>query len=95
MADNQDNLAQESKNEACVRGEAFYEMVRTKGWEFVKKYYEARIKSLVTSMLVNDQPITDFENERRELIGIRNLFGFIEGDLKTLEDEKHSGTTKE
>lgn len=31
--------------------------------------------------------IGEFENERRELIGLRNLLGWIENDIKTLEDK--------
>lgn len=96
MPDNQEDLIQQSKNDSLARGEAFYELVRTRGWEFVKKYYEARLKALVTALIVNENPITEYDNERRELVGIRKLFGYIESDLHTLdEQQKSKGTTQE
>lgn len=91
-----DKQQEESKNQSLERGVAFQELTRSKGWGFVKAYFENRVKALATSLLVEEKPIVDFENERRELVGLRKLLGFIENDIKTLEDEhkKDTGVTE-
>jgi hypothetical protein len=81
------DLQEQSKRESLVRGEAFEELVRTKGWTFVKAYFENKVKALATSLLVEDKPITEYVGERYELVGLRKLFGYIEQDIKVLKDE--------
>lgn len=91
-----DNLKEQSKNDSLARGEAFRQMVRSEGWKFIKKYFEAKIQALATSILIEDKPIAEFENERRELMGVRKLFGFVDNDIKVLENEnKDTGVAKE
>lgn len=61
-------------------------------------WYQNKIQHFATSLLVSDQkPISEFENERRELIGLRKLMGIIDNDLTILhkheEDEKSKEST--
>ena len=78
--------AKQALNESKARGEAFDGMIRSKGWEFVKAYYQNKVQSLANGLLIQDsKPISDFENERRELIGLRKLLGMIDGDIENLK----------
>ena len=43
---------------------------------------------------MSDKPIEEFANERHELIGIRKLLGWIDNDLKTLEDDRKKARKK-
>jgi len=80
--------AKQSLNESKARGEVFQLMIRSKGWEFVKAFYTNRVQSFASGLLMQDKkPIADFEDERRELIGIRKLLGYIDNDIKNLEGE--------
>jgi len=84
---------QEALEEALSRGQAFEELIRTKGWEYVKHWYQQKIQRFGTSLLLEDgKVITDFEDERRELIGLRKLFGVIDNDIKVLRDTNEKNT---
>ena len=84
----QSQAQQEALEESLSRGQAFEETVRTKGWEYIKKYYQAKIQNFASSLLVEDtSPIAEFEDERRELIGLRKLLGMVENDIKILNDK--------
>jgi hypothetical protein len=101
----QDNNQDQSKalkqalEDSLSRGQAFEETIRTKGWELIQKYYQAKIQQFASSLLIEgSKPISDFESERRELIGLRKLLGMVDNDIKTLHDEhdkKVRGTPKE
>ena len=86
--------------DSLARGESFEELIRTKGWEYVKAYYQAKVQQFATSLLIEEKKsISEFENERRELIGLRKLIGLIENDIKILRDSiedanKAKGSTK-
>jgi len=43
-------------------------------------------------LLEDKKPIIEFENERRELIGLRRLMGIIDNDLKILQKENEKNT---
>jgi hypothetical protein len=85
---------QEALEESLLRGASFEELIRTKGWEYVKAWYQKKIQLLASSLLLEDKKsIEEFEAERRELIGIRKLLGIIENDIQTLrkhEEDKRS-----
>jgi hypothetical protein len=92
------NLTQDqSLQDSLVRGSAFEELIRTKGWEFVKAYYQSKVQQLASGLLLNDKKeIGEFENERRELIGLRKVLGMIESDIEILrKHEKNTEPTKE
>jgi len=79
--------------DSLVRGSAFEELIRTKGWEFVKAWYQAKVQYLATELLMNDKKqMAEFENERRELMGIRKLLGFVDNDIRILR--KHEENNK-
>jgi len=63
-------------------------MIRTKGWEYIKKYYQIKIQKFANDLLLKDEPIEKFEVSRNELKGLRNLLGMIENDIKLLEDDR-------
>lgn len=69
------------------------ETVSTRGWEFVKSYYEQKVKALATGIIVSDSPIQDFEAERNEIKGIRKLMSEIDERLRKLREaeQNHAG----
>jgi hypothetical protein len=87
--DNQTSQAQqEALEESLAQGQAFEELIRTTGWEYIKKYYQTKIQQFATSLLIEgNKSIVEFENARRELIGIRNLMGMVESALQILHDQ--------
>jgi hypothetical protein len=94
----EENLSQEQKEayqQALIRGSAFEELIRTQGWEYVKKYYEARVQQFANNMLLQDRvSIAQFEAERWEIIGIRKLFNMIENDIKAVEMDREKAKKK-
>jgi hypothetical protein len=74
-------------DDALKRGAAFEELVKQKGWELLKAQYENRVRAFVNGMLLKPElPITSFEGERQQLIGMKSFLGSIQVDLKTLTD---------
>lgn len=70
------------------RGEAFEELIRTRGWGFIKAWYQNKIQRLASSLLLDEkQAIETFENDRRELIGLRKIIGMIDNDIQVLHDK--------
>ena len=83
--------------ESLERGSAFEVLVRTKGWEYIKLWYQSKVQVLASALLLQeDKKIDEFEPERRELIGLRKLIGMIDGDINTLNEynEKAKRATK-
>lgn len=89
------NQAQQAKNQTLEQGVAFEDLIRTKGWEFVKSYYQLKVQSFATQILVSEKPISEFEAERHQLVGLRNLLGYIDTSIKLLENERKHTTTTE
>ena len=82
-----------SLEESLKRGEAFEELINTRGWGYVKVYYTAKVQQFASSLLVSEKKgIEEFEAERRELIGLRKLLGMIDSDIEVYR--KQYGTTK-
>ncbi len=77
---------QQQFDDTLKRAGAFEEMIRTEGWKYIQKFYEARVQSLANGMLLLDQPIEKFESERRSIMGMRELIMQVENDLNTLAD---------
>lgn len=81
-----EDVKEQSKNEFYERAGAFEELVRTKGWEWVKAYYQTELASFINDLFNNeDKPIADFEFQRRELMGLKKLLTTIDADLQELE----------
>ena len=80
------------------RAGAFEELIRTKGWEYIKAYFTNKVQSFANSLLLQPQePIEKFEAERQELAGLRKLIGYIDSDLQVLKDfrKKHEAERQE
>jgi len=78
-----------------ARGSAYQQLIRTKGWEYIKLWYQKKVQKLATDLLLNDKkPTVEFEAERYELVGLRKMLGMIENDMEILrqheEDIKRS-----
>lgn len=83
--------------DSLSRGQAFEETIRTKGWEYIRKYYQAKVQQFASALLIEgDKGIAEFEAERRELIGLRKLLGMVENDIEILhkQNEKARRPTK-
>lgn len=75
--------------ESLKRAVAFESMIKSEGWEYVKRWYQNKIQHFASALLIQDKKeFSEFESERRELIGIRKLMGIIDNDLKTLHDQE-------
>jgi hypothetical protein len=83
LSDNQ----QEYLNEQLQQGESFIELIRTKGWQFVQAYYQAKVQELATFILTSDEPIETFEQKRWEIVGIKKLLGYVDSTLKEFEKQ--------
>jgi len=70
------------------RGEAFEELIRTRGWGFIKAWYQNKVQAFATALLLKDkESIATFEDDRRELIGLRKIMGMIDNDIQVLHDK--------
>ena len=74
----------QSLNDTLERAGAFEQMVGTKGWEWLMANYQTRVQVFTTNVLTSDQPIETYENERQQIIGVKNLIGDVQSDLETL-----------
>lgn len=89
----QDNQSQQDQalQDSLSRGAAFEELIRTKGWEYVKAWYQGKVQKLATGLLIEDtKGIEAFEAERRELIGIKRLLGLIQNDIEILKKHEEA-----
>lgn len=80
---------QEEINEYIKKGVAFEGMVSSDGWQYIKAYYELKLKQFVSMVFSKDQePLQSFEKERSELIGLKKLMTEIDFAIKKLNDER-------
>lgn len=82
---NQQQERDRSLNETLERAGAFEELIRTKGFEWLQAYYQTRIQAFTSNVLLSDQTIAEFENERQRLIGMGELFNAVKNDLDELD----------
>jgi len=76
-------------NERMQRAGAFEETANTKGWDYLKSYYQNQVQSFVTRMLLEEERDTaSYDAQRRELIGLRKFLGQVTADLDFLRDER-------
>lgn len=82
---------EQAKLEQLKRGAAFEELIRSNGWKLIQGYYQNRVVALTNGILTaSEKDISEFEQERRELVGIKKLFSHIDGDIKALENERQT-----
>lgn len=80
-------------DETLKRASSLEETVNSKGWVYIKAYYQNQVQNFATQLLISeDLPIDKFEKARWELLGIKKLLAGIDGDLETLKNfrEKQS-----
>lgn len=77
------------QNDKLEMAKEFDYLLSTAGWKRLETYYQALITSFSTQVLVSgDKPISSYESERQQLIGVRKLFMFVQEAIKFLEDER-------
>lgn len=88
---------QEALDEQLKRATAFEELIRTRGWEYIKAYFQTEVQAFANGLLVSDKSIADFESRRREIIGLRKLMGLVDSDLRMLTEfrQKKDGQPKD
>jgi len=95
---NQSDQVKKALNEKLERAVAFEELIRVKGWEFVKAYIENQIRAFANKAILEGfKSMDEYQFERGLVTGLRRLIGEIEGDLNTLENERQkakSASTK-
>lgn len=86
----EDSKQQEARDQALhdelERAGAFEEMVRTKGWEYLKAYYLNQVQQLANDLLLSpEEPIEKLEGRRQRLVGLRQLMAEVDSSLDTLK----------
>lgn len=85
----------QSREETLVRASAFALLAHNEGFKYIKAYYENKLQSFVTSMFTQEnKAIGEFEAERREIMGLKKMFGEIDWALTELEREKNAKPTE-
>ena len=80
---------QDYLNKQLTLGSEYELMVKTKGWEFAKLWYQSMLGDFINQIMNQDtRPISDFESPRQQLVGFKKFMAHIDGALKTLEDER-------
>ena len=87
---------QDSRQQLLSQGSSLEILVRQDQWKLIKEYFQAKVQAFTSSLLTSGEPIEKFEDERQRIKGIRDMFGWIEGCIKAVEDdrEKASEPTK-
>jgi hypothetical protein len=87
MADNKLEL------EMLEKAGAFEELIRTKGWEYIKNYIEEQIKDFANISIINGyKSIEDFNFARGQIVALRQILVEIESQLRNLNNyrEQHN-----
>lgn len=85
---------EESRKESVERAQAFEGLMMHPGFKYQKAYYENRLKAFVNDLFNKvDKPISDFEGERRELIGLKKLFSEITFEVDQARNERKTNRT--
>lgn len=86
----------EALNEEMERAIAFEEMVMTKGWKYITAYFQNKVQTIASQLLVNpDEPIANLERDRQQLVGIKELLGQIDSSLEFLSMEREKQREQE
>lgn len=83
----------EALKETLKRGSEFEVMMQSAGWKLIESYVASKIQIFANDIILqDDKDISEFEKERREIIGIRKLLNIISGDVETLKNERKRET---
>lgn len=82
---------EKAKQEMLERASALQQLQHADGFKYLKAYYENKIKSFVSDMFNQEgKAIAEFEAERREIMGLKRMFGEIDWALTELEKEREN-----
>jgi very-short-patch-repair endonuclease len=98
VSDQEAKLTKEQEDylkETLIRAQDFEELIRSRGWEHIKNYYQNAVQKFATNILLQEEKsIVEFEGERHELIGLRKLIGMIDSDIETSRKENEKNKNK-
>ena len=72
---------EQAEKEVLARGYALQSLVNSEGWKVILGWYEERLQGFMTEVLVSDKPITEFENRKNKLAGIRELLKEVDSAI--------------
>ncbi len=75
---------EEALKETLERGVAFEELMTTKGWAYIQAYYQNQIALFMNELMNSNKAITEFEEKRHELMGLKKLLGQIDSAIQAL-----------
>lgn len=98
----QQELTDEQKqfqDDQLKKGVASEEMINTPGWGYVKGFYEEQLKAFVNRIFTEGKPLTEYEGQRSELLGIKKLINDVDWSIKQVQqfrkNDKTNGSTSE
>lgn len=74
--------------QAMEEGSIFEDFAKHKGWAMVLNNYQNDLRLFINELMLSDKPITEFENKRNELKGIRKLVGRVDNAIKVVLEER-------
>lgn len=81
--------------ERMTRGVAFEEIANSKGFEYIKAYYQNSLANFVNDVFNSEStPLEKFEDKRHEILGLKKLIAKINGDMDFLKNERSKEETK-
>lgn len=82
------------REETLKRGYAFEEMRNTTGWKLVEAYFQNQVQSYTNESLTENTDIESLHLRRQKLMGIRELFGHIDSDIRVLNQHREESSKK-
>lgn len=87
--DQSNEVREDALKQATQKGVVYEELVRSKGWEFIKAYIENQIKTFANEAIITGfKDHNDYLLKRGIVVGMRSILGEVQSSLKTLEDER-------
>lgn len=97
MQEDKQELSEEqkqSKREAQESAEILAGFITTPAFALQKDYLENKIKAFVNEIFTQeDEPLDKFEGQRKEIMGLRRMFGEIEFQVNQLINDKQNTRT--
>lgn len=81
-------MREQALNDTMQRGVAFEELMTTKGWEFLKAYYENKVRVFGNKSVNGFDNWDTYQVERGKVQGLREMFSEITSTLETLRKER-------
>jgi len=85
-----DEKVNNAKEEVMEKAVAFEELVRTKGWGYIKAYAQDALNGFnVKAVKVGFKDMEEYQFERGRVAGIFSILNEVELALQTLQDERN------